>query len=190
VNKIVVDFLTKEPVPTVAPIRRAPQARGQSRLTSQRVVSAGAEVQVHPAALPLDLVDLAFAVVLAAGLECEQLCIPRERLECRQHVPYCHAPSVAASPHTVSSGPPACLAIQFSVGCALIIQTILLFRSGAVWTDELSNVSRLAPSGADQVDAEHPSRNRKVVGSNPTSGSKIAGQNAYKTLRTLPSVVP
>jgi pimeloyl-ACP methyl ester carboxylesterase len=25
VNKIVVDFLTKEPVPTVAPIRRAPK---------------------------------------------------------------------------------------------------------------------------------------------------------------------
>jgi hypothetical protein len=26
VNKIVVDFLTKEPVPTVAPIRRAPKS--------------------------------------------------------------------------------------------------------------------------------------------------------------------
>jgi hypothetical protein len=30
---------------------------------------------------------------------------------------------------------------------------------------------RLDPSGAVQIDAEHPSRNRKVVGSNPTSGS-------------------
>jgi hypothetical protein len=37
-------------------------------------------------------------------------------------------------------------------------------------------VSRLDPSGADQIDAEHPSRNRKVVGSNPTSGSISAGQ--------------
>jgi hypothetical protein len=53
----------------------------------------------------------------------------------------------------------------------MIIQTILLDRSGAVWTDEASNVSRLDRSGAVQVDAEHLARNRKVVGSNPTSGS-------------------
>ena len=53
----------------------------------------------------------------------------------------------------------------------LIIQTILLEPSGAVWTDEASSVGSLDPSGADQVDAEHPTRNRKVVGSNPTSGS-------------------
>jgi hypothetical protein len=31
----------------------------------------------------------------------------------------------------------------------LIIQTILLYLSGAVWTDEPFNVSRLDPSGAD-----------------------------------------
>jgi hypothetical protein len=54
----------------------------------------------------------------------------------------------------------------------LIIQAILLDPTGAVWTDGPSNVSRLDPSGADQIDAEHPARNRKVVGSNPTSGSK------------------
>jgi hypothetical protein len=69
----------------------------------------------------------------------------------------------------------ACFAIRFFVGCALIIhliiQTILLYPSGAVWTDEAPNVSRPDPSGADQADAEHPTRNRKVVGSNPTSGS-------------------
>jgi hypothetical protein len=53
----------------------------------------------------------------------------------------------------------------------LIIQTIRRDPSGTVWTDEASNVSRPDPSGAVQVDAEHPSRNRKVVGSNPTSGS-------------------
>jgi hypothetical protein len=46
----------------------------------------------------------------------------------------------------------------------MIIQTIRLDPSGAAWTDKASNVSRLDPSGAVQVDAEHPSRNRKVVG--------------------------
>jgi hypothetical protein len=53
----------------------------------------------------------------------------------------------------------------------MIIQTISLDPSGAVWTDEALNVSRRDPSGAIQIDAEHPSRNQKVVGSNPTSGS-------------------
>jgi hypothetical protein len=48
----------------------------------------------------------------------------------------------------------------------MIIQTILLYPSGSVWTDGASNVSRLDPSGAIQADAEHPARNRKVVGSN------------------------
>src|SRR5918996_5411476 len=42
---------------------------------------------------------------------------------------------------------------------------------GAIRTDEASNVSRLDPSGAVQVDAEHPSRNRKVEGSNPLQGA-------------------
>jgi hypothetical protein len=45
----------------------------------------------------------------------------------------------------------------------LIIQTIVLDRSGAVWTEEAFNVSRLDPSGAVQVDAEHPSRKGEVV---------------------------
>jgi hypothetical protein len=38
-------------------------------------------VEVHPAALPLDLVDLALAVILATGLEGQQLGVPREGLE-------------------------------------------------------------------------------------------------------------
>jgi hypothetical protein len=37
----------------------------------------------------------------------------------------------------------------------LIIHTILLDPSRAVWTDEASNVSSLDPSGSDQIDAEH-----------------------------------
>jgi hypothetical protein len=54
----------------------------------------------------------------------------------------------------------------------MIIQTIGLDPSGAVWTDEAPHVSRLDPSGADQIDAEHPTHNRKVEGSDPSSGSK------------------
>jgi hypothetical protein len=37
----------------------------------------------------------------------------------------------------------------------LIIQTIRRDRSGSVWTDEASNLSRPDRSGADQIDAEH-----------------------------------
>jgi hypothetical protein len=72
----------------------------------------------------------------------------------------------------------ACLAIRFSVGCALIIpmiiQTIRLDPSRSVWTDEASNVNSPDPSGADQIDAEHPSRNRKVVGSNSIRASQVS----------------
>ena len=68
-------------------LRRPPAATGRGqrpyRLASRRVVPAGAEMQVHPAALPLHLIDLALAVILAAGLEGEQLGVPRERLKCR-----------------------------------------------------------------------------------------------------------
>jgi hypothetical protein len=74
----------------------------------------------------------------------------------------------------------------------LIIQTILLYPSGAVWSDWPSHVSRLDPSGAVQIDAEHPSRNRKVDGSNPTSGSKTAGQSrrmAWQSLVLLVSLI-
>jgi hypothetical protein len=38
-------------------------------------------------------------------------------------------------------------------------------------TDEAPNVSKPDPTGAVQFDAEHPARNRKVVGSNPSAGS-------------------
>jgi hypothetical protein len=50
------------------------------RLVSRRFIQAHATVQVHPATLPL-LIDLAFAVVLTAGLEREQVRIPREHLK-------------------------------------------------------------------------------------------------------------
>jgi hypothetical protein len=61
----------------------------------------------------------------------------------------------------------------------MIIQTIGLDPSKAVWTESVSNLSSLDLSGADQIDAEHPARNRKVVGSNPTSGSTNQQVRAY-----------
>jgi hypothetical protein len=48
-------------------------------------------VQVDPAALELELVDLALAVILAAGLEREQFGISRELLQFGQQLPYRHA---------------------------------------------------------------------------------------------------
>jgi molybdopterin-binding protein len=67
------------------------------RLATGWVVSVGAEVQVHPPPCPLHLIDLALAHVLAAGLEGEQLRVPRERLKGGEHVSYGHAPSVATT---------------------------------------------------------------------------------------------
>jgi hypothetical protein len=43
------------------------------RLASRRVIQADAEVQVDPAALEFELVDLALAVLLTAGLEGQEL---------------------------------------------------------------------------------------------------------------------
>jgi hypothetical protein len=59
----------------------------------------------------------------------------------------------------------------------LIIQTILLVPSGAVWTDEGPNVSRLDPTRSVQVDAEHPAHSRKILSLNPTSHSKTEAQS-------------
>jgi hypothetical protein len=56
----------------------------------------------------------------------------------------------------------------------MIIQTILLDPTGAVQTDEAANVSRPDPTGADQIDAEHPSRNRKVEVPYSTLGHDMA----------------
>jgi hypothetical protein len=46
-------------------------------------------------------------------------------------------------------------AAEDSASRHLIIQPILLDPSGALWTDEAGNASRLDPAGADQADAEH-----------------------------------
>ena len=52
-------------------------------------------MQVHAAALQLDLVNLALAVVLAAGLERQQLRVSGQALQRGEHLSYRHAPSVA-----------------------------------------------------------------------------------------------
>jgi hypothetical protein len=73
-------------------------------------------VQLHPAALPLDLIDLSLAVVLAAGLKSQQLRVSRERLEGCQHVSHGHAPSVATTARYVSTGfEPAAMAVRVAV---------------------------------------------------------------------------
>src|ERR687897_1597707 len=46
----------------------------------------------------------------------------------------------------------------------LIIQMIRQDPSRSAWIDDAPNLSRPDPSGAIQIDAEHPSRNRKLVG--------------------------
>jgi hypothetical protein len=72
------------------------------------------------------------------------------------------------------------LASDVCVGCALIIpliiQTILLDLSGAVRTDETSNVSRPDRSGADQIDVEHQATDLAVGGSNLSRRAISAAQ--------------
>jgi hypothetical protein len=63
---------------------------GPSRLPLRWLVAAGPQVQVHPAALDLELVNLALAVVLAAALEGQNLEVAGEALELRQQVSYGH----------------------------------------------------------------------------------------------------
>jgi hypothetical protein len=45
-------------------------------------------MQVHPATLPFNLIHLALAVVLKAGLERQQSGIPREHLKCAAQSPF------------------------------------------------------------------------------------------------------
>jgi hypothetical protein len=62
----------------------------------------------------------------------------------------------------------------------MIIQTIRLDPSGAVWSDSTSNVSRLDPSGADQADAEHPTRNRKAYQERRSSQRRAGFKDAVQ----------
>jgi hypothetical protein len=82
--------------------------------------------------------------------------------------------------------------IRHKIECALIIpmiiQTILLYPLRAVWTDTAPNVSRQDPTRTGQSDAEHQARNRKVEGSNPSSGSNTAGQRTSCLWRVRPAI--
>jgi len=53
----------------------------------------------------------------------------------------------------------------------MIIQSTRVVPSGPDQTDAASNLSRQDPTSAVRFDADHLARNRKVVGSNPASGS-------------------
>ena len=75
----------------------------------------------------------------------------------------------------------------------MVIQSTRVVPSGPDQTDAASNVSRENPTGAVRFDWKHLARNRKVVGSNPTSGSKTAGQRVFLTPPTTqrqPAVIP
>jgi hypothetical protein len=75
------------------------------------------------------------------------------------------------------------LPLDPEIECALIIpmiiQTTGLPPSGSDQIDAVPDVSRPDPTGSVQVDAEPLSRNRKVLGSNPSSGSISAGQSRF-----------
>ena len=61
----------------------------------------------------------------------------------------------------------ACLIIR------LVIQTIRRDRSGSVWIDGASNVSRPDPSGADQIDVEHQATDLAVRSDCPLSAPTV-----------------
>lgn len=65
-------------------------AMSPPRLPPRRLVAAGPQVQIDPAALELQLVDLALAVVFAAGLEGEDLQVAGQVLELGQQFSHGH----------------------------------------------------------------------------------------------------
>jgi hypothetical protein len=50
-------------------------------------------------------------------------------------------------------------------------------QTESVQTDETTDLACKDGTAQHAMDSQHPARNRKVVGSNPTSGSKTAGQS-------------
>jgi hypothetical protein len=78
------------------------------RLPPWWFVASGPQVEVDPAAVELELVDLALAVVLAASLERENLQVARQPMELGQQVSYRHPLTVAHQTlYVVSSAAPA-----------------------------------------------------------------------------------
>ncbi len=80
---------------------RVDLSHGPGRLAPRWLVASGAQVEVDPAALELELVDLALAVVFAAGLERQDLQVAGEVLELGQQVSYSH-PTQRSAPSAMS----------------------------------------------------------------------------------------
>jgi hypothetical protein len=83
--------------------------------------------------------------------------------------------------------------IECALIIPLIIQTTRLHPSGPDQIDAAPNLSSGDPSDSVQIDAERLPRNRKVVGSNPTSGStspQARGSSARLFLPYLPGCHP
>jgi hypothetical protein len=66
----------------------------------------------------------------------------------------------------------------------LIIQTIRQDPSRSVWTDEAPNLSRLDPSGADQIDAEHQATDLRLGVRIPRGAPKaqVSGYQAREAM--------
>jgi hypothetical protein len=60
----------------------------------------------------------------------------------------------------------------------------LLWTWAAAWTDASPNMSRLDPSGAVEVDADHPARKGKAVGWNRPRAQEIPGSAVLFSARS------
>ena len=76
---------------------RVDLGHGRTGLPPPWIVAAGPQVQVDPAALELELVDLALAEILTTGLEGEDLEVAGEVLELGQQFSYRHPTQRSAS---------------------------------------------------------------------------------------------
>ena len=83
---------------------RVDLGHGPSRLPPWRLVAAGAQVQVDPAALELELVDLALGVILAASLEGEDFQVAGQVLELGQQFSDSHLTQRSVTPLFVVLG--------------------------------------------------------------------------------------
>ena len=92
-------------------------------------------MQIDPVALPLDPTDVALAVVLAAGLEGEQLGVPREGLKGCQRLSHSHVVAVCVAVHQPSPD-----------------------RIQAVWLDSARDLSCTDSTQAYCMDGEHSLR--------------------------------
>jgi hypothetical protein len=72
------------------------------------------------------------------------------------------------------------------VATSLATQALLPGTTGRVWMKSVPHLSSHDGPGRDQPQGFGPTRNRKVVGSNPTSGSETARQSVVKLALLVP----